>query len=94
MATFATEYLTVKDVAAALNVSVQAVYDFIARGTLAAKKFGRVVRVHRDALAAYEAAADAGPKAKGRKAPLPAPARRRRASAPGDLMRPIAERAD
>lgn len=94
MATASSEYLTVKDVAASLNVSVQAVYDFVGRGTLAAKKFGRVVRVHRAALRAYEDAADATPKGKGRKAGSVGPDRRRKVSAPADLMRPISERRD
>jgi excisionase family DNA binding protein len=93
MATITSDYLTVKEVADSLRLSVQAVYDSIARGTLVAKKFGRAIRIHRDALAAYEDAADAGPKAKVRKSPLPAPGRRR-VSAPADLMRPISERGD
>jgi excisionase family DNA binding protein len=90
------DMLTVKDAAGSLGISPQMVYDLIDRGDLVAYRFGRVVRVDPSDLRAYRAANLARPKqpkAKGRKAPLPAPGRRR-GSAHADLMRPISERGD
>lgn len=52
------KYLTPQEVAEYLGVSRRTAYDLVYRGDLAAKKFGRSVRVPKDELRRYERESD------------------------------------
>lgn len=52
------KYLTPQEVADYLGISRRTAYELIYRGDIAAKKFGRSVRVAKDELLRYERGSD------------------------------------